>query len=156
MQAGTVLSSEITLFWLLCINGTNRVNKRMVKTGFVVAGLMNIGGVLLFSRAFTNQAINNADPVVMSNFGLLMIVVWGLAYLGASTISTNVKWLAAAFALEKLVYFVAWIMWHSQNSLAQLYSKDMFAGAFFSIYGLNDFVFMLFFTWVFLSRRTKD
>ncbi len=128
----------------------------MVKNGFLAAGLMNIGGVLVFSRAFTNQAISNADPVVMSNFGLVMIIVWGLAYLGASTINSNIKWLAGAFALEKLVYVVVWIMWHSENSLVQLYSKDMFAGAFFSIYGLNDFIFMLFFAWVFLSQRTKD
>jgi hypothetical protein len=132
------------------------VNKKMVKSGLIAAGLMNISGALIFSRAFTNEAINNADPVVMSNFGLLMIVVWGLAYIGASTISSNIKWLAGAFALEKLVYVVVWIMWHSQNSLAQLYSKDMFAGVFFSIYGLNDFVFMLFFAWVFLSQRAKD
>jgi hypothetical protein len=132
------------------------MNKGMVKNGFLAAGLMNIGGVLVFSRAFTNQAISNADPVVMSNFGLVMIIVWGLAYLGASTINSNIKWLAGAFALEKLVYVVVWIMWHSENSLVQLYSKDMFAGAFFSIYGLNDFIFMLFFAWVFLSQRTKD
>ena len=132
------------------------MNTKIVKNGLVAAGLMNIGGVLVFSRAFTNQAINNADPVVMSNFGLLMIVVWGLAYLGASTVSSSIKWLAGAFALEKLVYVVAWIMWHTKNSVAQLYSEDMFAGAFFSIYGLNDLLFMLFFFWVFFSHRTKD
>ena len=120
----------------------------LVKNGFIAAGLMNIGGVLLFSRAFTNSAINTADPVVMSNFGLLMIVVWGLAYLGAAFIDANIKWLAAAFALEKLVYVVVWVMWLSANSLPQLYAKDVFAGAFLSIYGLNDFLFMLFFAWV--------
>ena len=114
---------------------------------------MNIVGVLLFSRAFTNTAINIADPVVMSNFGLLMIVVWGLAYLGAAFIDANIKWLAGAFALEKLVYVVAWVMWLSANSLPQLYAKDVFAGMFFSIYGLNDFVFMLFFAWVFLASK---
>lgn len=117
---------------------------------------MNIGGVLIFSRAFTNLAINNADPVVMSNFGLLMIVVWGLAYLGAATISANIKWLAVAFALEKLVYVVVWIIWLSQNSLAQLYSQDIFAGIFYSIYGLNDFVFMLFFGRVFMVQQSQE
>lgn len=132
------------------------MNKKLLKSGLIAAGLMNISGALIFSHAFTNEAINDADPVVMSNFGLLMIIVWGLAYIGASAINSNIKWLAGAFALEKLVYVVAWIMWHLENSLAQLYSKDMFAGAFFSIYGLNDFVFMLFFAWVFLSQRAKD
>ena len=116
---------------------------------------MNIGGVLLFSRAFNNPVINNADPVVMSNFGLLMIVVWGLAYLGAAAISPNIKWLAGAFALEKLVYVVVWVMWLANNSLAQLSEKEFFAGIFFSIYGGNDFVFMLFFAWVFLLPQSN-
>jgi hypothetical protein len=129
------------------------MNKKLVKNGLVAAGLMNVGGVLVFSRAFTNVAINKADPVVMSNFGLLMIVVWGLAYLGAATINSNIKWLVGAFAVEKLVYVVVWIMWLSKNNLAALYSTDVFAGAFYSIYGLNDLVFMLFFTWVFLTQR---
>ncbi len=129
------------------------MNKKLLKTGFIAAGLMNIGGVLLFSRGFTNSAINNADPLVMSNFGLLMIVVWGLAYLGAAAIAANIKWLAGAFALEKLVYAMVWVMWLSNNGVQQLYAKDFFAGAFYSIYGLNDFVFMVFFAWVFVSQR---
>lgn len=129
------------------------MNHRFTKMGLIAAGLMNIGGVLVFSRAFTNTAINNADPVVMSNFGLLMIVVWGLAYLGAATVDSGIRWIAGAFALEKLVYVVVWSRWLSENSLADLYSKDLFAGVFFSIYGLNDFVFMLFFAWLFFRQR---
>jgi hypothetical protein len=128
----------------------------MVRNGLTAAGVMNIGGVLVLSRAFTNVAIGEADPVVMSNFGLLMIAVWGLAYLGAASISSNVKWLVGAFALEKLVYVLVWFMWLSNNNLAELYSKDVFAGVFYSIYGLNDFVFMLFFMFVFFMRdRSK-
>jgi hypothetical protein len=132
------------------------MNRNLVKRGLIAAALMNIGGVLIFSRAFTNETINNADPVVMSNFGLLMIVVWGLAYFGAAFINSNIKWLAGAFAAEKLVYGVVWIMWLSKNSLAPLYATDVFAGAFYSIYGLNDLTFMLFFAWVFLSQRTES
>ncbi|MDI1242633.1 MAG: hypothetical protein PSX80_12020 [bacterium] len=125
------------------------MNRKVAKLGLIAAALLNIGGVLLFSRAFTNTAINNADPVVMSNFGLMMIVVWGFAYLGAAFIDSNIKWLAAAYAVEKLVYVVVWIIWHSNNSVVQLYSTDAFAGVFFSIYGLNDLLFMLFFGWIF-------
>lgn len=130
------------------------MNTKIVKSGLVAAGMMNIGGVLVFSRAFTNEAINNADPVVMSNFGLLMIVIWGLAYLGAATVTSSIKWLAGAFAIEKLVYVTVWYKWLSLNSLAALYSTDLFAGVFYSIYGLNDLIFMVFFAWVFLTQRT--
>lgn len=131
------------------------MNGKLVKNGLIAAAIMNIGGALVFSRAFTNVAINDADPVVMSNFGLVMIVVWGLAYLGAATIKSKIKWLAGAFALEKLVYVVVWVMWLSKNSLAPLYSEDLFAGLFFSIYGVNDLLFMLFFLGVFLTQSAE-
>lgn len=129
------------------------MNNNLVKKGLVAAGLMNIGGVLLFSKGLTNIAVNNADPVVMSNFGLLMIVVWGMAYIGAATISSSIKWLAAVFAVEKLVYVVVWIRWMLDNSLSSLYSTDVLAGIFYSIYGVNDFVFMLFFAWIFATCK---
>ena len=129
------------------------MNSALMKVGLIAAGCMNIGGVLIFSRAFTNTAINNAEPVVMSNFGLLMIAVWGFAYIGAATIASSIKWLAGAFAVEKFVYVVVWLMWLSDNSLAQLYDKDFFAGVFYSIYGVNDLMFMLFFALVFFRQR---
>lgn len=131
------------------------MNKKLLKRGLVAAALMNIGGVLLFSRAFTNTAINHADPVVMSNFGLLMIMVWGLAYLAAAMIESSTKWLVAAFALEKLVYVVVWVGWLSGNSLASLYTGDLFAAVFYSIYGPNDLVFMVFFAWAFWVQRSE-
>ncbi len=132
------------------------MNKTMIRNGLIAAGAMNIVGVFVFSRAFNNVAINEADPVVMSNFGLLMIVVWGLAYIGAASIRSGGKWLFGAFALEKFVYVLAWLLWQSKNSLFDLYSRDTFAGVFYSIYGLNDFVFMLFFTWVFFARHRAE
>lgn len=131
------------------------MTRDLINKGMIAAGLMNISGVLLFSRGFSNLAINNADPVVMSNFGLLMIVVWGIAYLSAVTIKSNIKWLAGAFALEKLVYVIVWIKWLFANSLPELYSRDVFAGVFYSIYGANDFVFMLFFACVFLFNSPE-
>lgn len=131
------------------------MSSQWVKLGLIAAATMNIGGVLVFSRLFTNEAINQADPVVMSNFGLLMIVVWGLAYLGAAAANAPIRWLAAAFAAEKLVYGVVWVMWLTKNSLASLYATDLFAGIFFSIYGLNDLAFLVFFGWVFVVQRTE-
>jgi len=129
------------------------VKRSLIRNGLIAAGVMNITGVLVFSRAFTNPTINSADPVVMSNFGLLMIVVWGLAYLGAAAVESDIAWLVGAFAVEKFIYVVAWIRWLSENSLAQTYSADRFAGVFYGIYGLNDLVFMLFFAAVFVSQR---
>ena len=131
------------------------MNKKLVTNGLLAAGFMNVFGVLVFSRLFSNVAINEADPAVMSNFGLLMITVWGLAYIGAATISANIKWLAGVFAVEKLVYVAVWLAGQSSNSLTELYSKDLFAGVFYTIYGVNDAVFMLFFAWVCFSQQSN-
>ncbi len=130
------------------------MNQTLIKNGFILAALMNFS-VLIFSRGFTNTAINEADPVVMSNFGLLMIVIWGLAYLSAANITTNIKWLAGTFAIEKLIYAAVWVNWHLENSIGDVFASDMFAGIFYSIYGLNDFAFMAFFAWVFFSSSRK-
>lgn len=126
---------------------------RTLQRGLIAAGLMNIAGVLVFSRAFTNRSIPEADPVVMSNFGLVMIVVWGFAYLAAVLAGGGIRWLLAVFAIEKLIYFLMWLAWHSKNRIADLYGQDLFAGIFFSIYGLNDFAFMVFFAGAFFRKE---
>ena len=127
----------------------------IVRNGFIAAGLINILGVLIFSRFFTNVTLNQADPIVMSNFGLLMITIWGLAYIAVANDYHKVRWISAVFAVEKLIYVLAWIIWLLNNELGAIYSKDLFAGLFYSIYGINDFIFMLFFAWVFFRTKSE-
>ena len=56
---------------------------------------------------------------------------------------------------SKLIYGVVWFKWLLENSLGEVYSADIFAGIFYSIYGLNDFLFMAFFTYVFFTCSRK-
>ena len=129
---------------------------KFLKYGFIGAGLSNIVGVLLFSKFFSNEAMNAANPVVMSNFGLLMIVVWGFAYIAVANSYEATPWLSAVFTIEKLIYTLTWIFWFQQNDLTLLYTKDLFAGIFYSLYGLNDFLSMLIFGFAFwITRRRK-
>jgi len=128
------------------------MNSKVVKYGLILAALVNIGGVLTFSKLFSNTAINDADPIVMSNFGLVMIMVWGLAYFGAAMIKGNIRVLVSAFAIEKLVYVCAWVYWLATNNLFTLYETDLFAGIFYTIYGLNDLLFMVFFIKVVMHK----
>lgn len=125
----------------------------LISKGFLAAGAANILGVLLFSKGFTNVALNQADPVVMSNFGLVMIIVWGLAYIAVANVYHKVRWISAVFALEKLVYVIMWIFWMRANDLGSLYAQDAFAGAFYAVYGINDITFLLFFVWAFLRSK---
>ena len=134
------------------------MNTDIIKKGFIAAGIMNIGGALFFSRGFTNEVMNQADPVVMSNFGLFMIILWGFAYLAVANNYKEVRWLIAVFAVEKLTYIIVWLFWMKDNieTLGTIYSQDFFAGLFFSIYGINDVVFMLFFIWAFMISNRVD
>ena len=120
---------------------------------FLFAGLSNILGVLIFSKFFTNEVMLEAQPMVMGHFGLIAIMLWGLAYIAVRQNYASVPWLIAVFVIEKLVYVLVWLNWLFSNSLNSLYDQDIFAGLFFSIYGLNDLLFGLFFGYVFLKVR---
>ena len=122
----------------------------ILSKGFIAAGIANIGGVLIFSKFFTNPVIQETDPVVMSNFGLLMIIVWGLAYISVAKSYEKVKWLVCVFAIEKLIYALIWTNWLTQNQLSTVYAKDTMAGIFYAIYGINDWIFFIFFAFVFV------
>ena len=125
------------------------VKDTIITKGFITAGLMNMSA-LIFSRFFTNKTITEFDPVVMSNFGLLMIVIWGLAYISIAKKFRYVKWLVAVFAIEKFIYGYIWITWILNNNIKAVYEKDLMAGIFYSIYGVNDWMFFVFFTLVFI------
>lgn len=131
------------------------MNYIIIKRGFIAAGLINVVGVLVFSRVFTNEVLNEADPVVMSNFGLLIIAIWGLAYIAVARNIKYVRSLAAVFAIEKFVYTAVWLLWMKNHSstLGEIFKKDFLVGIFYSIYGINDAIFMLFFAWVFFRLR---
>lgn len=123
-----------------------------ITKGFVLAGLANMT-VLVFSKFFTNPVIPEFDPIVMSNFGLLMIVVWGLTYISVAKSYPHSKWLVGIFAIEKLIYFVVWINWILNHNLSSVYEKDLLAGFFYSIYGVNDCLFFAFFSFVFIRLQ---
>jgi|TARA_B110000908_G_C9927570_1_gene302467 hypothetical protein len=128
-----------------------KISKEVIAKGFVLSGIMNIGGTLIFSRFFTNDSIPAADPVVMSNFGLLMIVLWGLVFLSISQKYEQLNWLIGVFAIEKFIYGLNWINWISNNDLSAVFNKDQMAGIFYAVYGINDWLFFLFFLFVFIK-----
>ena len=132
-----------------------KISKGVIAKGFILSGIMNIGGTLIFSRFFTNETIPEADPVVMSNFGLLMIFVWGLVFLSISQKYEQLNWLVGVFAIEKLIYGLNWINWISNNDLYVVYNKDQMAGIFYATYGVNDLLFFVFFMSVFIKSFTS-
>jgi hypothetical protein len=128
-------------------------NYSTIKKGFYLAGISNIIGVLVFSKLFTNSVIPETDPSVMSYFGLLMIIVWGFAYIAVAKNFETLKWLVAVFAIEKFCYGFIWTKWILNNSVSPIFDKDILAGSFYSFYGINDWLFFLFFVYVFFKIK---
>jgi hypothetical protein len=128
------------------------MTEKMIHKGFLIAGLSNILGVIICSKFFTNDVMLASQPDVMNYFGLISIILWGLAYISVCKSYSQVRWLIGIFALEKLFYVISWMAFITSNSLSAIYERDILAGIFYTIYGANDFVFMLFFGVVFLKQ----
>ena len=128
------------------------MTEKMIHRGFIIAGLSNILGVIICSKAFTNDVMLATQPDVMGYFGLISIVLWGFAYISVSKSYNQVRWLVGVFVIEKLAYVIAWLALISSHTLSSIYEQDVLAGVFYTIYGANDFIFMLFFGFVFLKR----
>lgn len=129
------------------------LTRNLTEKLFLLAGLSNILGVLVCSRLFTNQIMMETQPLVMGLFGLIAIVLWGLAYIAVHKTYEHVRFLIGVFVVEKLVYVIVWVNFVMSHSLADIYQADTFAGIFYSVYGINDFLFLLFFAFVFSSTR---
>jgi len=132
-----------------------KITDSLIEKGFMIAGVMNLS-VLIFSKFFTNQVIAEFDSTVLSNFGLLMIVVWGLAYMSVAKRFHQAKLIVAVFAIEKLIYGLHWITWHATYNVNDVFNTDFLAGLFYAVYGINDLLFFVFFTVVFFRESKKD
>lgn len=125
---------------------------KIIQRGFIIAGLSNILGVIICSKAFTNDVMLATQPDVMGYFGLISIILWGFAYIAVCKSYNQARWLVGVFVIEKLAYVTVWLTFITSRSLSSVYEQDMLAGIFYTIYGANDFIFMLFFSFVFLSQ----
>ena len=129
------------------------MNSSLIRGGFVLAGLSNILGVLICSKGLTNDVMMGTQPGVMGLFGLIAIMLWGLGYIAVYQSYAHVRWLVAVFVIEKLAYVIAWGSFLTSQSLSAVYEQDVLAGVFYTIYGANDFMFMVFFAYVFLTTH---
>ena len=132
---------------------------KLFRAGFIIAGLANIVGILAVTQGMTSSTLYEQDPEVFSKFGILMIMLWGLAYIGTSRFATTAVLLPAAFAIEKLAYTLNWAFWMAENGdkVNAIREQDFLGGFFMGGYGINDGLFFVFFavvTIVNLRRRS--
>lgn len=123
--------------------------------GLVLAGLINIVGVLSLSRGFTYHYAGTLFPELFSAWGLACIILWGLAYLSVSGCYARVPALLAVFAVEKAVYAASWVWWHATHGdmMPQIWATDPTTARFYAFYGPLDFAVGLFFASLWLRNR---
>lgn len=129
--------------------------KQYLTFGFVLAGFANIFGVLGFSLGFQNELLNSYYPQVFSNFGLAMIIIWGMAYISVSTEHPRASRLLFIFFIEKMIYVGTavyfWLVMKPDFML--MWEESIVTALFFVIYGINDLIFGLMFFYAWLQYR---
>ena len=131
------------------------MSDKIIKNTFFLAGLINILGALILSMFFSNETLISVDSNTVSNSGLVLIIVWGLAFIATANHFKKNKWIVGVFALEKLTYVLMWCFWYFSKdyTMMSLFEKDFMTGFFYATFGLNDLLFFFFFTYVFLKRN---
>ena len=77
------------------------LSDRAITRGFVLAGAVNVFGMLIVSKLFTNSLLSATDPAVFSWHGQVAIVLWGLAYWAAAQHYRYVPYLVLVFLPRK-------------------------------------------------------
>ncbi|HPQ54840.1 MAG TPA: hypothetical protein PK253_16425 [Spirochaetota bacterium] len=126
------------------------MKKTMIQKIFWAAGLINIIGMLSVSLFFTSPYPAKYYPLVFSNFGMIVIMLWGLANIAVSSVYMHVRMLLFVFALERMAYTITWIIFiaTSGSLIPVIFQESIITGLILGSYGLCDAAFSLFFTWV--------
>ncbi len=127
--------------------------KKNIKYGLILCGLVNILSILIVTRLFTDYSVSYYQPVVMGKPGLVMILIWGFAYLIiASKIEFAPKMLLV-FIAEKLFFVYEWAGWikYHYSLVPEMITKDFLSGGFQLIYGVNDLAWALFFVFSYFA-----
>jgi len=111
---------------------------------YILAGLYNFS-ILIFCNFFRKN-LSELDEIFDFN-GIISILLWGLAYMSIYNKYSDLPLLNMVFFIEKLYYFIHWLIWFVDHIhyLKPLYLKDKMNGIFFTVYGIGDLLFGIFF-----------
>jgi len=121
-------------------------HSKQIENFFSLAAFFNFG-IVIASKGFSDN-LAKVDPLFNTK-EMIMILLWGLAYLGTARSYTHAPAISLVFALEKLYYGIYWVHWmlvnHHYTEIRSIIEKDFLCGFFFASYGVVDFTFAFIF-----------
>lgn len=121
----------------------------------IVIGLANLVPLLWLTPLKDGSELFRADPLFFSAPGLILIGLWGLAYIASAPHWQALGNLMGVFALEKSFYAVHWWLWLGDNGdrLEFLLYEDPLTAFFLGGYGAWDALCAAFFLFLCIKVR---
>ena len=106
----------------------------------VIFGLVNLTLLGSLTPLMDGDLLAQQDALLFSWPGVVVIALWGLAYIASANQWQLLPGLMLVFAAEKFFFAGRWAWWMSHNSgeLSNLMTLDPMVALFFGGYGLWD------------------
>lgn len=105
-----------------------------------IIGFANLTLLGFLSPLMNGELLAAQDPLFFSWPGVIVIALWGLAYIAVAPHWRTMGVILIVFALEKAFFAWRWADWMMANSskLGDLFALDPGVALFFSGYGIWD------------------
>jgi len=124
----------------------------------ILIGLVNLSLLGFLTPLLDGELLAAQDPLFFSWSGVVIIALWGLAYIAVAPVWDKVPWLLLVFAAEKMLFDLRWVHWiiHNGDTLPALFQQDVMVAMFYAGYGVWDGACAIIFTWYFLRARQRQ
>lgn len=121
----------------------------------ILVGLVNLTLLGSLTPLMDGGLLAAQDPLFFSWSGVVIIALWGLAYIASAPHWQQLPGLMLVFAIEKLLFAGRWALWMGDNSsqLPTLFEQDVMVALFYSGYGIWDGACALLFLFLFVRAR---
>jgi hypothetical protein len=105
-----------------------------------ILGLINLLPLIYLTPLKDHEQLHRADALWFGAPGLVLIALWGLAYMAAARHWALLPGMMAVFALEKALYSTHWMLWLSDSGdrMEFLLARDPLTAFFLGGYGAWD------------------
>ena len=113
----------------------------MIQTLFILAGLLNTVGLMIFNLMYTNRHLEK--EYIFAIESQILIHLWGLLYIAASVKWEQLPWINLILAVEKVMFFIFWCLYIISHENTGHFLTDLF----YTIYGPIDLAFGIVFAY---------